>query len=112
MDIAGNGEYFWHRERAGDAISWLASYELAIIGGEAYLRHAVAWASYLGHWETTPGHAHDEPWQSFVARGKAQALEAIDAGAERWELSSGDLPGLLYFFAVAAPPGEAASSRD
>jgi len=79
VDIAGNGELFWHGHRADEAARWLTGRGLGIIGGESYRTHAVAWGSYLGSWETTPGREPDEAWAAFAERGLRQALAAIAA---------------------------------
>lgn len=92
-----NGEYAWQRSEALAAVRVLADSGLAVLGGELWLiRDGEVWSALpqqsgrpaVNSWETErrPG----EPWATYVARARGEALSAIQA------LPSGAL--------VAAPP--------
>jgi hypothetical protein len=98
VHVAGNGELFWPTDVAGAAATWLAGAGLAIVGGEVYRRFRGAWATYLREWTTTPARLPAEPWEAYVERGLAQALENAATGE--------DLD--LFFFAHDRPDGEGA----
>lgn len=99
MDVAGNGEVFWFGECAADGARWLAGLGLAIVGGEVYLRHPVAWATYLGGWTLEPQRGHDESWEAWVERGLVRAIGTV---ADGWPGANAD--SLRYFFACVPRP--------
>jgi hypothetical protein len=111
VDVAGNGEAFWFGDYAAEVARWIASQDLAIVGGEVYRRHPVAWATYLGAWTTDPDDDPCAPWSEYVRRGLAQTLAVIESGLPDRQDAPRHLRELRYFFAAADEASVAAERR-
>jgi hypothetical protein len=101
-DVAGNGELFWARDMAAAGARWLAAQDLAIVGGEVYVRHSGAWGTYIREWATEPACGAREDWPDYVQRGLAQALSAIGEDALTSDGARAIGSELMYFFACSA----------
>jgi hypothetical protein len=99
-DIAGNGEKFWFGDHGGEAAQSLAREGRAILGGEIYRRHDVAWATYTGAWRTDPPRRAGESWSVWVERGLQQAVSQIEAALSM----PGNEQDVRIFLAWASEP--------
>lgn len=89
MYIASNGETAWPLERAVDAVTWIASQGMAILGGEAWLvdpeRGITGVIPLVGstipavrHW-TADDRRPKEGWAEYVDRCLRHAVTALQA---------------------------------
>ncbi|MEA2681972.1 MAG: hypothetical protein QOK05_300 [Chloroflexota bacterium] len=99
--VAGNGELLWPHLAAVQAANWMAQAGLAIWGGEVYSPRGPFTAVMVDEWRTIPERGEDEDWLTYVRRGQAQALRAIEAH------STSDAPlhgrGETLFFLAGQP---------
>jgi hypothetical protein len=114
--VAGNGELLWPRAAAIEVARWIGVSELAIWGGEVYSPRGPFTAVMVHEWRTDPGRGVDEPWLSYVERGLAQALEAIEKypSSDPVSRTAESTAQSLYFLAYhtqAGFPGEPRPSR-
>jgi hypothetical protein len=108
MFAASNGEVAWPIEHAVDAVTWIASKDLAVLGGEAWLVEddgritglipvEGSTISAVRGW-VADDRRPNESWSDFVQRCRREAVAALQAessGATR-EISATTLPPLLY----------------
>jgi hypothetical protein len=95
VHVAGNGEFFWPRDKAAEAAQWLSGLSFAVTGGEVYRGFRGAWATYVGEWTTTPSRLPTEAWATYVERGLSQAIDRVNTETGEDED--------LYFFAYRCP---------
>lgn len=74
----GNGELFWPLSVAAAAVEAIASAGHGIHGGEVYVGRGRAWGNIEFEWATEPARAAGETWGDYVARGRKQALAAVE----------------------------------
>jgi hypothetical protein len=89
MFTAANGEIAWPLEHAVDAVTWISSNDLAILGGEAWLVDSAGRITGLIPMDgsTIPAvrgwsaadQRHDESWPGFVERCRREAVTALQA---------------------------------
>ena len=83
---SANGEYAWQRSEARAAVRVLADSGRAVLGGELwFIGDGEVWVALpqqsgpaaVYSWETE--RRPDEPWPTYVARSRGEALSAIQA---------------------------------
>jgi hypothetical protein len=100
-DLAGSGELLWPPEAAIDAIQWMKSQSLGILGLEIYGPFDQARGQFQYEWIVAPGWSRDlETWGHYVDRATDLATREIDTGALRSDVSSGHVD-LRYFIPIS-----------
>jgi hypothetical protein len=108
MLAASNGEIAWPIEHAVDAVTWIASKDLAVLGGEAWLVDDAGRISGLipvedsniaavRGWDVEDRRPN-ESWSDFVERCRRQAVAALQAESTyaTREIPATARPQLIY----------------
>lgn len=100
-DLTGSGELLWPAATAVEAIRWLGSQSLGVLGFEVYAPFDEARGHFQYEWAVTPRwDRRAETWERYVDRAVAQATGEIEA-----EALSSDLPERRYFFPFSTEAG-------
>lgn len=100
-DLTGSGELLWPARAALDAVEWLRSQSLGILGLEVYAPFDQARGQFQHEWSVAPGWDREvEAWSHYVDRAADLARREIDRGSLLSDVPGGEVDQ-RYFIPIS-----------